>query len=102
MTRADRRTDEAGTRRGERLTLFPPERTGKSCIFRPMTLEGRILQALGAGPVRRLTMGGVDADELAAMLRIMAARRQICLREDQVSLFWHRHIILSPRTAAAA
>ncbi len=64
-----------------------------------MTLESRILQQLGAGPVRKLTLDGVDPDELALTLKFMAARRQICMRPDQISLYWHRHMILSPMAA---
>ncbi|OAN53537.1 MULTISPECIES: hypothetical protein [unclassified Sphingobium] len=67
-----------------------------------MTLENRILQRLAAGPVGDLTIEGAAADEMALTLKIMAARRQICIRAGQVSLFWHRHMIPAPRMEAEA
>ena len=58
-----------------------------------MTLEYQILQRLGSGPVLLSTLGDIGDDDLERMLTIMAARRQICVRDRQVSLFWHRHMI---------
>ncbi len=92
-------TKRAGGATVGALTLFPPERIVQLRHSKGMTLESRILQQLGAGPIRRLTLEGVDADELATTLRHMAARRQICIRPDQISLYWHRHMILSPMAA---
>ena len=104
MTRARHGFVTGPTKRAARgvggvLTLFSPERTQPLRHSTAMTLESRILQQLGAGPIRQLMLEGVDADELATTLGHMAARRQICIRPDQISLYWHRHMILSPMTA---
>ena len=92
-------TKRAAHGMGGALTLFPPERIVQARHSKAMTLESRILQQLGAGPIRQLTLEGVDVDELATTLQHMAARRQICIRPDQISLYWHRHMILSPMAA---
>ncbi|MCI4589867.1 hypothetical protein MOK15_07155 [Sphingobium sp. BYY-5] len=58
-----------------------------------MTLENRILQKLGAGPVRTLDIEDAEGDELVRTLHFMAARRQICMKAGWVSLYWHRYMI---------
>jgi hypothetical protein len=61
-----------------------------------MTLENMILEQLGAGPVRSLELTGADPDEVELTLKFMVARRQICRKAGQISLFWHRHMIFAP------
>lgn len=35
----------------------------------------------------------LDADDLSVTLKFMVKRRQICVRDGHVALFWHRHAI---------
>lgn len=58
-----------------------------------MTLEYEILQRLRFGPVWLNALEDIDDDGLDGALSLMAMRRQVCMRNQQISLFWHRHMI---------
>jgi len=58
-----------------------------------MTLEYHIFQTLGSGPVPLSTLSNIESDDLDHTMKLMVARRQICVRNGQAALFWHRHMI---------
>ena len=58
-----------------------------------MTTEYYIFQKLGAGPVALSALFDIEADDLEVAMQCMVARRQICVRNGQAALFWHRHMI---------
>lgn len=66
-----------------------------------MTTEYDIFQKLGAGPVPVSILSDIEADDLEITMQCMVARRQICVRNGQVALFWHRHMISLPMMPAA-
>lgn len=59
-----------------------------------MTLEHQILQRLAAGPVPSSDLSNIDADDLHLTLKFMVERRQVCVQNGQVALFWHRHMMM--------
>ncbi|WP_223177741.1 hypothetical protein [Sphingobium sp. KCTC 72723] len=61
----------------------------------PMTLENQILQQLGGGPIPLPELAEVSDEAFHQTIAVMEARRQICVRDQQVALFWHRHMIFS-------
>lgn len=58
-----------------------------------MTTEYHIFQKLGAGPVPLSILSAIAADDLEVTMQCMVTRRQICVRNGQAALFWHRHMI---------
>ena len=66
-----------------------------------MTIEHHIFQRLGAGPISIADLDDINSDDLAITLKFMVERRQICVQDGHVVLFWHRHTI-PPSTMSSA
>lgn len=64
-----------------------------AALLTQMTTEYHIFQKLGSGPVALSVLSDIEADDLEDTMQWMVGRRQICVRNGQVALFWHRHLI---------